>query len=826
MYSKQAKSKKNILISALLMTTTIGLPTGLMAAETNKQNLSGNQVEIAQALYSFDLSVTSLAEGISRIGDISGWSIAYTVELPAIDGAREIRGDFSVPAAIDMLIRGTDLSYRAVGNRSLIITDASAQENASGEMVTDPVIVEATGAQSDLPTAYAGGQVATGGRLGMLGNADIMDAPVSITSYTSEYIADQQAETIADVLQYDPSVRAPNAETSNLDTYQIRGFGVNLANAGEVGFNGAYGVAPTFRVDSALAERIEVIKGPNALLNGMSPTGAVGGAINIMPKRAGDEDLNRVSLDYGRGEQAGGNVDFSRRFGADDEFGVRFNGGYHDGDTFLDHQTRERSLAALALDYKGDKFRASVDLIDQRENLDAPAREFFINSTATFAVPDAPDGSTNPIQEWEWSDAVDRSGMVKAEYDALDNVTVFGSFGGGRTELDRVFGTPILQNSAGDYSESGLTYRRFLTDRWSTSGGVRGEFETLDVMHNVTFEASHYQDSVSRGTGNPVAGSTSPSGNIYNIQYAAPVAFDDTNGRPKLSDTKLTGYALADTMSFWDEQVLFTIGTRHQTIEVDNYSTGVLSTSYEDSVITPMAGIVVKPTETVSVYANYIEGLNSGGTAPSGTANEGQALEPFVAKQIETGIKLDFGTIGGSVSAFQITKPSSDTDPDTNVRRADNEQRNRGIEFNVFGEVTSDIRLLGGVMFLDSEVTKAVIPANKGKRPVGTPEMQINLVGEWDTPFVDGLTLSSTITHTSEQFVDTKNAQGIPEWTTLDLGARYKTELYGTPLTVRATVQNVTNEKYWSGVNDYSLLSLGAPRTAHRIAVADGGLLM
>ncbi|WP_297022250.1 TonB-dependent receptor [Thalassospira sp.] len=808
------------------MTTTIGLPTGLMAAETNKQNLSGNQVEIAQALYSFDLSVTSLAEGISRIGDISGWSIAYTVELPAIDGAREIRGDFSVPAAIDMLIRGTDLSYRAVGNRSLIITDASAQENASGEMVTDPVIVEATGAQSDLPTAYAGGQVATGGRLGMLGNADIMDAPVSITSYTSEYIADQQAETIADVLQYDPSVRAPNAETSNLDTYQIRGFGVNLANAGEVGFNGAYGVAPTFRVDSALAERIEVIKGPNALLNGMSPTGAVGGAINIMPKRAGDEDLNRVSLDYGRGEQAGGNVDFSRRFGADDEFGVRFNGGYHDGDTFLDHQTRERSLAALALDYKGDKFRASVDLIDQRENLDAPAREFFINSTATFAVPDAPDGSTNPIQEWEWSDAVDRSGMVKAEYDALDNVTVFGSFGGGRTELDRVFGTPILQNSAGDYSESGLTYRRFLTDRWSTSGGVRGEFETLDVMHNVTFEASHYQDSVSRGTGNPVAGSTSPSGNIYNIQYAAPVAFDDTNGRPKLSDTKLTGYALADTMSFWDEQVLFTIGTRHQTIEVDNYSTGVLSTSYEDSVITPMAGIVVKPTETVSVYANYIEGLNSGGTAPSGTANEGQALEPFVAKQIETGIKLDFGTIGGSVSAFQITKPSSDTDPDTNVRRADNEQRNRGIEFNVFGEVTSDIRLLGGVMFLDSEVTKAVIPANKGKRPVGTPEMQINLVGEWDTPFVDGLTLSSTITHTSEQFVDTKNAQGIPEWTTLDLGARYKTELYGTPLTVRATVQNVTNEKYWSGVNDYSLLSLGAPRTAHRIAVADGGLLM
>ncbi len=818
MYSKQAKSKKNILISALLMTSSIGLPTALMAAETNTQTVPGKQVEVAQALYSFDFSVTSIADGISQIGDVSGWSIAYTVELPEIAGSREIRGELSVPAAIEMLIRGTDLSYRAIGSRSLIITDASTQSNASGEMVTDPVIVEATGTQSDLAPAYAGGQVATGGRLGMLGNTDIMDAPVSITSYTSEYIADQQAETIADVLQYDPSVRAPNAETSNLDTYQIRGFGVNLFNAGEVGFNGAYGVAPTFRVDSNVAERIEVLKGPNALLNGMSPTGAVGGAINIVPKRAGDEDLNRVSLDYGRGEQGGGNLDFSRRFGANDEFGVRFNGGYHDGDTYLDHQTRERSLAALALDYKGDNFRASVDLIDQRENLDAPAREFFISSGATFAVPDAPDGSTNPIQKWEWSDAVDRSGMIKAEYDVLDSLTVFASFGGGRTELDRVFGTPILQNSAGDYSESNLTYGSFLTDRWSTSGGVRGEFYTLEVNHKVTFEASHYQDSVSRGLGTAATGT---SGNIYNVQEVSPVAVSAPNGRPKLSDSELTGYAVADTMSFWDEQVLFTVGARHQTIKVNNYSSGVLSASYDDSAITPMVGVVVKPIETVSLYANYIEGLNKGQTVPTSAANAGQTLDPYIAKQIETGIKLDFGTIGGSVSAFQITKPSADEDPDTSVYRADNEQRNRGIELNVFGEVTDDVRLMGGVMFLDSEITKAVISSNKGKRPVGTPEMQINLVGEWDTPFVDGLTLSGTVTHTSEQFVDTNNVQGIPDWTTLDLGARYKTELYGTPLTVRASIQNVTNEKYWSGVNDYRLLSLGAPRTAFLSLTAD-----
>lgn len=816
MYSKQAKSKKTILISALLMTSSIGLPSGLKAAETNNQALSRKQVEVAQALYSFDLGVTSIADGISQIGDVSGWSIAYTVDLPEITGTREIRGDLSVPAAIEILLRGTNLSYRAIGSRSLIITDASLQDDANGQLVTDPVVVEAMGAQSNLTPAYAGGQVATGGRLGMLGNTDIMDAPLSITSYTSEFIADQQAETIADILQNDPSVRAPNAETANIDTYQIRGFGVNLFNTGEVSFNGAYGVAPTYRVMSGMAERIEVVKGPNALLNGMSPTGAVGGAINIVPKRAGEKDLTRTSVDYGRGDQAGGDIDFSRRFGANDEFGVRFNGGYHDGDTYLDRQTREATLAALALDYEGDRFRASIDLIDQRENLDAPARELRFNSG--FSIPDAPDGSTNLIQDWEWSDAVDQSGMIQAEYDVFDDVTVFGRFGGGSTEVERLFGTPTVQNTAGDYIDNKLTFARFEADRWSASTGVRGEFETAEIKHKLSFEASYYEDELRKATGN---GFSDPTGNIYATAVVAPIGYIKPTSTPKTSESQLSGFALADTLSFLDEKVLLTFGARHQSIAVDNYSSGSVSSSYDDSVISPMVGIVVKPTETVSVYANYIEGLNKGETAPTGAANEGQALEPYVAKQIETGVKLDFGNIGGSIAAFQITQPSASQDPATSVYRADNEQRNRGIELNVFGQVTSNVRLLGGVMFLGSENTKAVIPANKGKRPVGTPEMQINLVGEWDTPFVDGLTLSGTVTHTSSQFIDPANTQDIPEWTTLDIGARYKTTLYDTPVTIRATVENVTDENYYSGVNQWRFVSLGAPRTALLSLTAD-----
>ncbi len=809
---KQAKTRTYSLISALLVSTAMVVPmaSGAMAANV--------QTEIAQAIHSFDISVTTLADGVAEIGAASGWRIAYTVDLPGIEGTRVIRGDMTVPAAMEILLRGTGLSYRETGENALILIDLAAEAGQSGATIVDPIRVEGVGVKSDLAPAYAGGQVATGGRLGLLGNTDIMDAPVSITSYTSERIADQQAKTIADVLRNDPSVRAPNAATANLDTYQIRGFGVNLFNTGEVSFNGAYGVAPTYRIQTGFAERIEVVKGPNALLNGMAPTGAVGGAINIVPKRAGEEDLNRVSADYGQGEQAGGNVDFSRRFGENSEFGVRFNGGYHNGDTYLDRQTREASLGALALDYNGQRFRASIDLIDQRENLNAPAREFRIDSGVT--MPDAPDGSTNAIQNWEWSDAVDRSGLVKAEYDALDNLTVFGSVGGGRTELDRLFGTPTIKNSAGDYIDTGLSYRRFQTDRWSVNGGVRGDFETAMIDHTATFEATRYEDVLRQGISN--AGSN-PSSNLYSAGAVAPIAVNAPVNKPKTSESQLTGFALADTMALWDDQLLVTLGARHQSVATDNYSssTGAVTSSYDDSVVTPMAGVVVKPNENVSVYANYIEGLTQGDFAPSGTSNQGEAMSPYVTKQFESGVKLDWGSIGGSVAVFQITKPVGDTNPATNTFSSDGEQRNRGLEINVFGQVTSDIRLLGGVMFLDSEITDSVDPSDLGKRPVGTPEMQINLTGEWDTPFVKGLTLSGTVTHTSEQYVDVANTQDISDWTTLDLGLRYKTNIDNTPITVRAAIQNVTDEKYWSGVNQWRFISLGAPRTALLSVTAD-----
>ena len=810
MRSDNTKNKIHAFAAKLLLTTAAFVPATAYA----QANTTAPGVERTQ--YSFDITAQSLAQGIAEIGAASGWRIAYTSDLPAIENARVIRGTMSPMQALDILFKGTGFSYRETGDNALVILSPAAGAGNGNVTTLDPIRIAASRDQDALPPVYAGGQVASGGQLGMLGNTDIMDAPVSITSYTSEKIQDQQAQTIADVIKNDPSVRAPNSGGGMLDTYQIRGFNMNTGNSGEISMDGAYGVAPNYRVQAGFAERIEVLKGPAALLNGMSPNGGVGGVINIVPKRAGDKDLNRVSIDYGLGEQAGGNIDFSRRFGKDKQFGVRFNGGYHNGDTYLDKQSREATLGALALDYKGEDLRLSLDLIDQRENMDAPFREYRL--TAGVTMPDAPDGSKNAVQDWQWSDATDQSAMLKGEYDLADNLTLFGGVGGGRTKVDRLFGYPIITNNAGDIDDDSLSYIRFQTDRITANAGIRGKFKTAEVKHEATFSTSYYADNYYNGRN--FAG-TDPASNIYNPSSVPPIFTARPASKPKLSETDLTGVALADTMSVWDDQVKLTLGARHQSIESNNYdrTTNQRTSHYNDSVVTPMVGLVVKPTEYMSVYANYLEGLSKGNIAPPDAANAGEAMAPYVAKQIETGVKLDFGTIGGSAALFQITKPSGQKV--NNVYNSDAEQRNRGLELNIFGEVTPDIRLLAGVMFLDAELTKTNSAATRGNRPVGTPKMQANLTAEWDTPFVSGLTLSGTVTHTAEQYIDAQNTQDIPDWTTLDLGLRYKTTISETPVTVRATIQNVTNESYWSGVNEFSMVSLGAPRTALVSLTAD-----
>ncbi|POA36688.1 TonB-dependent siderophore receptor [Pseudomonas sp. GW456-12-1-14-TSB6] len=689
--------------------------------------------------------------------------------------------------------------------------DAAATEGLT--LDTTNVNARYNGATA-LPEVLAGGQVARGARLGMMGNKDVMDTPFSVTSYTAKTLADLQTVTVADALERDPSVRSTGQTGGIVDSFFIRGFAIGEGNLGELAYDGVYGVAPNYRVFTEYAERVEVLKGPGALMYGISPNSGVGGVINIVPKRPLAEDLTRFTGSYASDSQVGGHLDISRRFGDENQFGVRFNGSLQGGDTAVDDQERDLNIGAIALDYQGERLRLNLDFISQKESFEAASRPFTI--APGVEIPSAPNGRTNLPQDWGWSDTREQSALLGGEYDLNDNLTVFAHAGGGRSDVKRMSDqVPRILNDAGDTSNI-PGYYKFNVDRSTADVGMRALFATGPVTHTTTVMATRYQDELSRGINN----GTEIRSNIYH-PVDVPKQYINSPKVLRISESELSGIALTDTLGFLDDRIQLTLGVRRQDIESRNYNaSGAVSSRYDDNATTPLAGVVVKPWEDVSLYYNYVEGLSKGDIAPGTAANSGETFAPYKSKQHEIGVKYEHGTFMTTLALFQIEKPSGEIGAG-NVFSVQAEQRNRGVELSMFGEVAPGTRLMGGVTLLDGELTDSATAANRGNKPVGVPDVQANLWAEWDTPWVEGFTLTGGAIYTDSQYVNQANTQELPSWTRIDAGARYATKIEGRPTTFRATVQNVFDREYWSGVASYGAFSPGYPRTLQLSATVD-----
>ena len=246
------------------------------------------------------------------------------------------------------------------------------------------------------------------------------------------------------------------------------------------------------------------------------------------------------------------------------------------------------------------------------------------------------------------------------------------------------------------------------------------------MKHSTVISATGlWQDS---GTANTNVGSLITS-SLYNPVYVAPRTATGLSHIAPLASRRINqSVAIADTMSVLDDRMLLTVGGRWQGIDITNFNTtGAVTSRPQNEAITPAVALVVKPINNLSLYGNYIEGLTSGGIAPIGAVNVGQVFPAIVAKQIEVGAKYDFGSVGVSLAAFEITQPNGFTNPATNVFSVDGEQRNRGLEFNTFGEVAPGLRLLGGVSLIDGVQTKTAGGLFDGRSAVGVPDVQFNL---------------------------------------------------------------------------------------------------
>lgn len=770
----------------------------------------------ADQRYPIDLPAQPLNTALTALSRQTNTPIMAAGAATAAHRAPAVTGSMTVRDALARLLAGTGLSSAALPGGGYAVT-APGQ----GPAVTTLPAVQVTG-RPQLSEPYAGGQVARGGRVGMLGERDVMDTPFNLSSYTSELIQNQQANSIADVLANDASVRTVNDGQGSVagtgDEFQIRGFPVRNQ---DVSFNGLYGMLPLRTIAMDAVERVEVLKGPTALLNGMSPRGSVGGGINVVPKRAGDEPLTRLTTTYQSDSRFGGMIDLGRRFGDNNEFGIRFNGSYRDGDTAVRNQSNQLGTAVVALDYRGDKLRISLDAGHQTNDIDAPGDSGVLIFGDNLPVPRAPKASKGYSPDWGYSRSRDNYGVLRAEYDITPQLTVFGGVGYRRSENRYLYADPIVVGQGGDLLMRPYYWPSY-EQNTSSVWGARGNFNTGPVKHEVSLSYSTFEQRA--GYYDYYIFGMSPS-NLYDPAEIPKPSIDGlSSSPPRTSLLKLPTIALADTLSFAGDRVQFTAGVRHQTVQATNYSyvTGKETSHYDKSAVTPAFGLVVKPWDHVSLYANYIEGLTTGPIAPAGTSNAGEIFAPIKTKQVEAGVKVDFGSVTTTLGLFQIKQPAGLTTFSDGVTRYDvsGEQRNRGVELNAFGELAPGVRLLGGVTYIQPKMTRTASADTEGNSAVGVPRWMANIGMEWDPSFAPGVTLSARALSTSWQYQNLENTRRIPGWTRWDLGVRYATRAFDHPVTLRATVNNVFGKDYWSSASE-GYLRLGSPRSVMLSASVD-----
>ncbi len=794
---KASRKKIAILIHALFLTACLAVTYSGIA----------NAAEARQANY--NVPAGNLEDALNTFAKQSGITLTFDPAIVKGKSVAAVKGELPQKEALDRILKDTGL--QPVTRDGAIIVQPIPPSNNS-ELLEEVVVKSAKEASHrDISKPFAGGQVAKASRVGILGNVDIFDTPFSTQSYTDEFALNQQARRVADIIEADPSVRNAMAEYGDSETYMIRGFPLFVS---QVGVNGLYGMTEQRRIAPEFYERVDVLKGPASMLNGSSPFGVTGGNINLVTKRAGDVPLNRLTGSYISDSQFGGHLDFGRRFGEDNAWGVRLNLLAREGDTPISRQEDRMYNGALAVDYRGEKLTASLDMLSQDRLTNAYSANITYNQG--FKLPRAPENDKNFVNDWEFFKGNSNNWIVKAEYEFIPELSTYATYGQAKGQEEYFYaGTQGRRfiNSAGDFTARVGGFKgSYEAETYEV--GLRGRMMLGDISNSY---ALSYSDFDRTGRGATVHATGVYTGNVYESPNL-PKPTVNYGVIPQNGDLQLSSLGLINTFGFIEDNLLITLGARDQQLYSGIFSAGVKTGAYDESKVTPTAAILGK-LGNYSLYANYSEGLSQGAIAPNTAANAGDSLSPFVSKQYEAGVKYNAGTFGITAAVFQISQPSAFTNS-ANLFVEDGEQRNRGLELSTFGEPLSGVRLLGGITLIDAEQTKTLNGINDGKDAVGVPEVNVVINGEYDIFSIPGLTLTGRVTAFSEAQADVGNTQSIPGWTRLDAGARYITEVSGKVVTLRANVINLTDRDYWNSVSR-SFITQGAPRTALISATID-----
>lgn len=651
---------------------------------------------------------------------------------------------------------------------------------------------------------------ATESRSALKIDAPLRDIPQTVNVVPESVIKDKGAQSLEDVLKNVPGVGLSNGDGQR-DQVTIRGFSA----IGDMFIDGMRDDALYFR-DLSNIERVEVIKGPAAVLYGR---GSSGGLINSVSKKPGFDPRQEVGVTFDsegkrRTQFDAGWADQQQRDKA-----FRVTGAYEDSDTFRDDGYIDRKAIAPSA-----YFRLSDDL-----ELNLGATYLYDKRLIDFGIPalgnrpvdvdrDKRFGSGDPDQDYARSEVFSFTASV--DYRINDDLTLTNATRYYHYDLDR--NNTLADSSANRFVTAPNGELLVKLNRGNVARDEYGVFNQTDLKQQL--QLAGMQHSLLYGVEVGYQDKYQRNFNQNNVAQV-PVFRDALVPVPEhASNLAAKGTNYQETAGFYVQDMIeltsqwkALLGVRYDIFgqEFDDKRVQNVDLDRTDKTWSPRAGLVYQPDQIqsyyVSVSRSYQPSAEVFQLSPS-TEN----LEPEKTTNYELGAKWDLldNRLSVTAAVFRLERTNMKTTDPANpaLTILAGEQRTDGFEATFSGQITDKWNIYGGYAYLDAEITKSNSKtngvANEGQTPTLTPRNSANL---W---VVRSLTpewrIGAGVNYVDDQYTSLDNNVVMPSYTTYDAALFYNVPQWDMALRLK----NVFDKDYYASAHgSVDLITPGAPRT-------------
>ena len=702
-----------------------------------------------------------------------------------------------------------------VASVGFVLSADAAEQNGEETMShnLDEVIVEGTVWKT--PKPLAGGNVNTAYGAGILGVQDLNETPFTVVSFTEKTIAaySDPTQPLTSILANDPSVRSTG--TTFYDDFSVRGMNIN---GYRLYLNGIPGLFAQGTTPVNYLERIDVTSGPAMTTNLATASESAGGLVNMVSKKAKDKPISDITLGFsGRGTYTE-QIDVGARFGKNKAWGIRVNALNQDGETAIADEEKQQRNIFINLDHRDKNSNTNLLMGYVNDSVKNSLRWFTFDSKLSY-TPSAPDIHKNygfDAMKWEadkWITTLNHEQKIN------DNWTAFVNAGYGRYDIYNTSNSDWRYTIREDGTFDDKAVRNpFNYDNRSLQIGVRGLVKTGAVQHELVVAADRFwqkycnSQSWTFGSigGNLQDGITSQPDHVPAYPYVSPFLS---------SESVYKSYKFVDNMKIGKFNVM--AGVIKQEADITSYqrnadkTANVGSSNTKSDAVSPLYGIVYKPTDQVSIYASHSESFGKGSViSGSNYLNADQILDPAKTKQNEIGVKYTNGNILASLAYFDVNNENTMDVPAAEAgkfyKTNDGETNYKGIDLSVYGKLADKWNIMGGILYTNVEIEKSTGGKLDGIRKSGIPRWSSVAALEYMPDEAWSLlcrgTYSGSYTIKNEEYK-------LPSYFTVDLGAKYKTKVNNTPVTLNAMLYNVFDKAYWQPLAGGDNLILSNPRT-------------